>query len=201
MAHHSNLHPPTPDEHRDTANKLKLIMDLQHGTRYIQWNAEKPNTPHQQDRWEPTRIKIFLFAKNDKSPKFDDATSYVQMQDINARLLSLLERLHVSRRPGLGFFHHLFIPTFSRSQFLLKGQPLLEQESGLLGLHLLTRVNSDCSLLVLQPEDSLEQAAHLLGIAGLHLQVDQNVPQVDTLGERGEQALKNGAATLDIAIG
>lgn len=103
--------------------------------------------------------------------------------------LLLLQGLNVVGRLGLDLLDHLVISTLSRRQLLLKGKPLLEEEFRLLRPNLLAGLNGGGSatlLRVADAQDPLEQTADLLGIAVLDLQIQEDVPEIDLLGERGQ---------------
>lgn len=111
-------------------------------------------------------------------------------------VLLLLHCLDVLRGLGLDIFDHLVI-----TKLLLKRQPLLEEKARLLRANLLASLDGRAALLVIpDAEHPLEQAAHLLSVAVLDLQIQKDVPQVDALGERGQKALEHGASALDVAV-
>lgn len=117
--------------------------------------------------------------------------------------LLLLQGLDVLGRLGLDLFHHLIIATLSRRKLLLKGEPLLEEEFRLLRPHLLAGLDGGGSatlLRVTDAQDPLEQTADLLGIAVLDLQIQQDVPEIDLLGERGQETLEHRAAALNVSV-
>lgn len=112
----------------------------------------------------------------------------------------LLKGLDVGDGAGLDLLNHLLV-TVVGSELFLEIKPLLEEEASLLGLQLLVRVNGDNTLLAtLQAKDPLEETAHLLRIADLDFQVEKHVPQVDALGEGGQQTLEHSATTLDVTV-
>lgn len=117
--------------------------------------------------------------------------------------LLLLQGLNVVGRLGLDLLDHLVISTLCRRQLLLKGEPLLEEEFRLLRPNLLAGLDGGGSatlLRVADAQDPLEQTADLLGIAVLDLQIQEDVPEIDLLGERGQQTLEHRATTLNVAV-
>lgn len=105
----------------------------------------------------------------------------------------MLQRLNIVRSLSLNLLNHLLITTL-----LLEIKPLLEEELRLLGPELLARTSRNSALL--DTKNTLEQPSHLLSIAVLDLQIQEDVPQVDLLGERGQETFEDGAASLDIAV-
>lgn len=105
----------------------------------------------------------------------------------------MLQRLNIIRSLSLDLLNHLLITTL-----LLEIKPLLEKKLRLLGPELLARSSRNSALL--DTKNTLEQPSHLLSIAVLDLQIQEDVPEVDLLGERGQETFEDGTATLDIAV-
>lgn len=105
----------------------------------------------------------------------------------------MLQRFNIICSLSFNLLNHFLITTL-----LLEIKPLLEEELRLLGPELLARTSRNSALL--DTKNTLEQASHLLSISVLDLQIQEDVPEVDLLGERGQKTFEDGTATLDIAV-
>jgi hypothetical protein len=115
--------------------------------------------------------------------------------------LFLLQRLDIVGGLGLDVFHHLLVSAIGGGELLLKSQPFLEEEAGLLGAKLLALFHRDCALLgIADTKDTLKQATDLFRVTGLDLQVKEDIPEINALGERGQQSFEDSATTFDITV-
>ena len=115
-------------------------------------------------------------------------------------LLRTFDRLDIFSCSGLDLVHHLVITI---ADFLLKSKPLLEEKFSLFVFHFplcsyLGTIHGNAALA--NAKYPFEKSPDLIRVSYLDLQIQQDIPEIDPLGERRQQPFKHSSTTLDVSV-